>query len=225
MSPFFMEVNIEKSWFKLLSEEFKKKYFSDLVKYLKEEYANHIIYPPGRLIFSSFDLCPFDKLKVVIIGQDPYHGEGQANGLSFSVRDSVKHPPSLQNIFKERCTDLNLNIPDSGNLINWSKQGVLLLNSILTVRKSQPGSHRMRGWEIFTDRVIELISTKKNNIVFILWGAYAINKGNIIDKKKHLVLESPHPSPFSAHKGFFGSKPFSKTNNYLRLFEKKEINW
>tara|TARA_B100001287_G_scaffold274213_1_gene279092 strand:- start:232 stop:894 length:663 start_codon:yes stop_codon:yes gene_type:complete len=220
-----MKVNIEKSWSKQLNEEFKKKYFSDLVKYLINEYANHVIYPPGRLIFNSFNLCPFDKLKVVIIGQDPYHGEGQANGLSFSVRDNIKHPPSLQNIFKELHSDLNLNIPDSGSLINWSKQGVLLLNSILTVRKSQPGSHRMRGWEIFTDRVIELISNKKNNIVFILWGAYAMNKGIIVDKKKHLVLESPHPSPFSANKGFFGSKPFSKTNNYLRLFEKKEINW
>lgn len=220
-----MELNIEKSWLNILNEEFKKKYFTELVKYLKEEYANHIIYPPGKLIFNSFNLCPFDKLKVVIIGQDPYHGEGQANGLSFSVTDKTKYPPSLQNIFKERHSDLNLDIPVSGSLINWSIQGVLLLNSILTVRKSQPGSHRMRGWEIFTDRVIELISNKKKNIVFILWGAYAINKGIVIDKKKHFVIESPHPSPFSAHKGFFGSKPFSKTNNYLRLFEKKEINW
>lgn len=220
-----MEVKIEESWKKKLLSEFSKSYFLTLTSFVKDEYANHRVYPPGKEIFNAFAHCPFDQLKVVIIGQDPYHGPGQANGLCFSVRDGVKMPPSLVNIFKELVDDMGTEMPPSGNLEHWARQGVLLLNATLTVRASSPGSHQNQGWETFTDEVIKVVSAEKENVVFILWGAYAQKKGAVIDKSKHLVLESPHPSPFSAHSGFFGSKPFSKTNTYLKAKGLKEIDW
>ncbi len=220
-----MRPNIENSWKNLLNNEFKKEYFSSLMDFLINEYDNHIIYPPKKIIFNAFNMCNFKDIKVVIIGQDPYHKPNQAHGLSFSVVDDINQPPSLKNIFKELHNDLSIEISSSGNLTHWAKQGVLLLNSILTVRKGNPGSHKMKGWEKFTDSVIDLISKRKNNIVFLLWGLYAQQKGLYIDRNKHLVIESTHPSPFSAYKNFFGSKPFSKTNEYLRFYNKKEINW
>ena len=220
-----MKVNIEKSWHNLLENEFKKEYFLNLADFVISEYKSQIIYPPKNLIFNGFNQCSFNDVNVVIIGQDPYHGDGQAHGLSFSVPNKIKIPPSLQNILKELYSDLSIEIQNKGNLTKWSQQGVLLLNSILTVRRGVPGSHRMIGWEIFTDRVINLISQNKKNIVFILWGVYAQKKGKYIDRNNHLVIESAHPSPFSVNKGFFGSKPFSKTNDYLRFHKKKEINW
>ena len=220
-----MNVEIENSWKEKLEKEFEKKYFSDLVSFIRVEYSNYSIFPPGKLIFNTFNNCNFNNVKVVIIGQDPYHGAGQAHGLSFSVPKNIKPPPSLNNIFKELKYDLGINPPDSGDLLRWNKQGVLLLNSILTVRKGNPGSHQMKGWETFTDAVIEIISQQKKNIVFILWGAYAYKKGLKINKSKHLVIESAHPSPFSANKGFFGSKPFSKCNNYLIMHKKSPIEW
>ncbi|WP_370090532.1 uracil-DNA glycosylase [Ekhidna sp.] len=220
-----MSVKIEESWKKRLQDEFEKDYFQKLIEFVKEEYASKQIYPPGSLIFSAFDHCPFDEVKVVIVGQDPYHGKGQANGLCFSVADGVRHPPSLQNIFKEINTDLNIPIPQSGNLERWADQGVLLLNATLTVEASKAGSHQNKGWEDFTDRVLQIVSEEKENIVFILWGAYAQKKGAFIDSSRHLILKSPHPSPFSAHSGFFGSKPFSKTNQYLTSKGLIPINW
>ena len=220
-----MNVKIEKSWKKILNSEFKKEYFNSLVTFLKDEYKNNIIYPPGKKIFSSFDYCPFDKVKVVIIGQDPYHGINQANGLCFSVNKEIKIPPSLLNIFKEIKNDIGIDIPDHGNLKRWAIQGVLLLNSVLTVRKNLPGSHSNRGWETFTDKVISIISKNKNNIVFLLWGSYAMSKQKNIDQNKHLILTSSHPSPFSAYNGFFNSYHFSKTNKYLKKNNIKEIKW
>ncbi len=220
-----MSVKIEESWKERLKDEFGRDYFKQLIEFVKAEYASKQIYPPGSLIFSAFDHCPFDKVKVVIVGQDPYHGKGQANGLCFSVTDGIRHAPSLQNMFKEIHNDLNQPIPQSGNLERWADQGVLLLNATLTVEASKAGSHQNKGWEIFTDAVLKIVSEKKVDIVFILWGAYAQKKGNIIDASKHLVLKSPHPSPFSAHSGFFGSKPFSKTNQYLSSKGLTPINW
>ena len=220
-----MNVKIEKSWKKILNSEFKKEYFNSLVTFLKDEYKNNIIYPPGKKIFSSFDYCPFDKVKVVIIGQDPYHGINQANGLCFSVNKEMKIPPSLLNIFKEIKNDIGIDIPDHGNLKRWAIQGVLLLNSVLTVRKNLPGSHSNRGWETFTDKVISIISKNKNNIVFLLWGSYAMSKQKNIDQNKHLILTSSHPSPFSAYNSFFNSFHFSKTNKYLKKNNIKEIKW
>ncbi len=220
-----MEVKITDSWKLKLNDEFSKVYFSNLVQFVRDEYTNHKIYPPGKLIFSAFDHCSFEGLKVVILGQDPYHGSNQANGLCFSVNDGVKMPPSLVNIFKEIGNDLNVQIPTTGNLERWADQGVLLLNATLTVRSASPGSHQNKGWEEFTDAVIRKISEEKQGIVFLLWGAYAQRKGEIIDRNKHCVLESPHPSPFSADRGFFGCKHFSKTNEYLRISGLKEINW
>lgn len=220
-----MEIIIADSWKLKLYDEFSKVYFSNLVQFVRNEYANHKIYPRGKLIFSAFDHCSFKNLKVVIIGQDPYHGPNQANGLCFSVNDGVKMPPSLVNIFKEISNDLNKPIPSTGNLERWADQGVLLLNATLTVRSSSPGSHQNKGWEDFTDGVIRKISDEKQDVVFLLWGAYAQRKGEIIDRNKHCVLESPHPSPFSADRGFFGCKHFSKTNEYLRINGLKEINW
>jgi len=220
-----MDVKIESSWKKVLKDEFEKPYFKNLVEFVKNEYQTQTVYPPGNRIFSAFDFTPFDEVKVVIIGQDPYHGANQANGLSFSVADGVRHPPSLQNIFKELNSDLNVPIPQSGNLERWAKQGVLMLNATLTVRASQAGSHQKKGWEIFTDAVIQKLSDEKENLVFILWGAYAQKKGSIIDVSKHFIVKSAHPSPFSAYNGFFGSKPFSKTNEYLIQQNKKEIIW
>lgn len=220
-----MTVKIETSWKNHLSEEFDKPYFEQLISFVKFEYQTQTVYPPGKEIFSAFDYCHFDSVKVVILGQDPYHGEGQANGLCFSVRDGVRMPPSLVNIFKEIQSDLGKPIPKSGNLERWAKQGVLLLNATLTVRASSPGSHQNKGWETFTDAVIKKISDEKENIVFLLWGSYAQKKGEIIDRKKHHVLLSAHPSPFSADRGFFGNKHFSKTNEYLKTHHLPEIDW
>ncbi len=220
-----MSVKIEESWKKQLEKEFEKEYFKQLIAFVKSEYSQKRIYPPGSLIFSAFDHCAFEDLKVVIVGQDPYHGPGQANGLCFSVADGVRHPPSLQNIFKEIKSDLGLDIPASGNLERWADQGVLLLNATLTVEASKAGSHQNKGWETFTDAVLDVVSQEKEHIVFILWGAYAQKKGSFLDQKKHLILKSPHPSPFSAHSGFFGSKPFSKTNQYLTSKGLTCINW
>lgn len=220
-----MEVQIENSWKKLLKNEFEKDYFKQLVAFVKSEYSNHKIYPPGKLIFSAFEHTPFDKLKLVIIGQDPYHGQGQAHGLCFSVPKGIKFPPSLQNIFKELKSDLNIPIPEHGNLEHWADQGVLLLNATLTVRAKSPGSHQNKGWEQFTDSVIERIHEHKKGIVYILWGSYAQKKGHFINRDDNLVIESAHPSPFSVHRGFFGSKPFSKSNAYLKTRGLKAINW
>lgn len=220
-----VDVKIAESWKEKLIDEFESPYFQELTTFVKEEYKAHTVYPPGSEIFNAFDKCDFKQVKVVIIGQDPYHGPGQANGLCFSVRDNVKMPPSLVNIFKEIQSDLGKPFPPTGNLERWAQQGVLLLNATLTVRASSPASHQNKGWERFTDAVIRKISDEKNNIVFILWGAYAQKKGEVIDRTKHFVISSPHPSPFSADRGFFGSKPFSKTNDYLRSKGLVEIDW
>lgn len=220
-----MEVKISESWKVRLNKEFHQSYFTELVAFVKQEYANYRIYPPGRRIFAAFDHCSFDDLKVVIIGQDPYHGPDQANGLCFSVNDHIISPPSLVNIFKEIKSDLGKEIPPTGNLERWADQGVLLLNATLTVRAHSPGSHQNKGWEQFTDAVIRVVSEEKEGVVFLLWGAYAQRKGEIIDAKKHLVLKSAHPSPFAANRGFFGCKHFSKTNEYLRSKGKGEIDW
>ncbi len=220
-----MNVRMEESWKALLHEEFEKDYFQALVRFVKGEYSTQKIYPPGSLIFSAFDHCALEDLKVVIVGQDPYHGPNQANGLCFSVNDGLRHPPSLQNIFKEIKEDLDKPIPTSGNLKRWADQGVLLLNATLTVRAGQAGSHQNKGWETFTDAVLTCISEEKEGIVFILWGAYAQKKGSIIDELKHNVLKAPHPSPFSANNGFFGCKHFSKTNQYLQNKGLEPISW
>lgn len=220
-----MDVRIEDSWKSVLKAEFEKPYFKNLTDFVKSEYSIHTIFPPGRQIFSAFEHTPFDRVKVVIIGQDPYHGRGQANGLCFSVSDGIPFPPSLQNIFKELKDDLNVEIPKSGNLERWADQGVLLLNATLTVRESNAGSHQNRGWEQFTDAVIQKLSTEKQNLVFILWGSYAQKKGAVIDPSKHFIIRSAHPSPLSSYRGFFGSKPFSKTNQFLKSIGKEEIKW
>lgn len=220
-----MDVKIHESWKTELSYEFDKPYFLELTEFVKKEYQTNKVYPLGKDIFRAFSCCPFERLKVVIIGQDPYHGPNQANGLCFSVKEGIALPPSLQNIFKERADDLSKSPLPSGDLTFWANQGVLLLNATLTVRASSPGSHQNKGWEIFTDAVIKLISDKKEHVVFILWGAYAQNKGVIIDRQKHLIIQSAHPSPFSVYKGFYGSKPFSKTNTFLRSRGIMEIDW
>jgi uracil-DNA glycosylase len=220
-----MDVKIAPSWKTRLSEEFSKPYFIQLTEFVRSEYLSNRVFPPGHEIFRAFDACPFDDLRVVILGQDPYHGEGQANGLCFSVRPGVRMPPSLVNIFKEIKQDLGKQVPADGDLGRWANQGVLLLNATLTVRSSSPGSHQNKGWEVFTDAVIQKISNEKSNVVFLLWGAYAQKKGAVIDRNKHLVLMSAHPSPFSADRGFFGNKHFSKTNEYLRSKGLKEIEW
>lgn len=220
-----MEVNIEEGWKKVLSSEFEKDYFKDLVSFVKVAYKTKTIYPPANKIFAAFETTPFDKVKVVIIGQDPYHGPGQANGLSFSVNDGVKFPPSLQNIYKELADDLANPIPTTGDLSYWAKQGVLMLNATLTVEAASAGSHQKKGWEQFTDEVINQLNVKKENLVFILWGSYAQKKGLKIDRNKHYVIESAHPSPLSVYRGFWGSKPFSKTNDYLKSINSTSINW
>ena len=220
-----MDVKIASTWKSLLSEEFEKPYFEQLTGFIKNEYKTQTIFPRGVDIFKAFDSCNFDDVKVVIIGQDPYHGPGQANGLCFSVCEGVRFPPSLLNIFKEIRDDLGKPIPSSGDLERWARQGVLLLNATLTVKANTPGSHQNRGWETFTDAVIKKISDEKEGIVFLLWGAYAQKKGEIIDRSKHLVLMSAHPSPFSADRGFFGCKHFSKANAYLKSKGKTEIDW
>lgn len=220
-----MEVNIEESWKNVLKDQFNAPYFQSLAAFVKDEYARHTVYPAGKDIFRAFDNCAFDATRVVIIGQDPYHGSGQAHGLCFSVNDGVRTPPSLVNIFKELQADLGHPIPPSGNLLPWSHQGVLLLNATLTVRASTPGSHQNKGWEEFTDSAIKALSQKRDQLVFLLWGAYAQRKGAVIDADKHLVLKAAHPSPFAAHKGFFGCRHFSKTNAYLRQRGNPEIDW
>lgn len=221
-----MQVKIHQSWQNVLKDEFEKPYFDGLISFVKHEYSNARCYPKGSQIFSAFDYCPFDALKVVIIGQDPYHGAGQANGLCFSVNDTISFPPSLINIFKEIQNDLGKSIPQSGNLERWANQGVLLLNATLTVRESEAGSHQGKGWETFTDAVIQAISKEKENIVFLLWGSFAKQKGAKIDRVKHFVLETGHPSPLSANRGlWFGNKHFSQTNNYLARLEKSTIDW
>jgi uracil-DNA glycosylase len=220
-----MDIQIEPSWKKILSEEFSKPYFLKLSKTIKSAYLNKSVFPASQNIFKAFKLCPFDSIKVVILGQDPYHGPGQAQGLCFSVPNEISIPPSLKNIYKEIQTDIGTPIPKSGNIERWAKQGVLLLNATLTVENGQAGSHQKLGWEIFTDATIKKISDKKEHVVFLLWGKYAQAKSSLIDEKKHLVLKAPHPSPLSAHTGFFGCRHFSKTNQYLKENYLKEIEW
>lgn len=215
---------IEANWLKALKGEFDKEYFGKLKLFLEEERKQFKLFPPGSLIFNAFNLTPFDEVKVVILGQDPYHGQGQAHGLSFSVPDGVKAPPSLVNIFKEIHTDLGLPIPKTGNLTHWAQQGVLLLNATLTVRENQAGSHQNKGWELFTDAVIKTLSDQKTGLIFLLWGNYAKNKVPLIDSSKHLILTAPHPSPL-ARGGFFNCKHFSKTNEYLKQQGKEPIDW
>jgi uracil-DNA glycosylase len=220
-----MVVKIEASWKEKLRNEFEKEYFVRLSEFVKEEYRTKTIFPPGALLFNAFNLCPFDKIKAVIIGQDPYHGPGQAHGLCFSVREEIEFPPSLINILAEIESDLGYKTLPSGNLDRWAAQGVLLLNAILTVRAYRAGSHQRKGWEEFTDSVIRIINSDKKNIVFFLWGAYAQKKGVSIDRSKHLVLESVHPSPLSASRGFFGNKHFSRCNDYLVSKGIEPIDW
>ena len=220
-----MNVQIEESWKEQLTPEFEKDYFVRLTEFVRSEYRATTIYPPGKLIFNAFNLCPFDKVKVVIIGQDPYHGPGQAHGLCFSVNEGVPNPPSLQNIFKEIQSDLGTPIPPNGDLTRWANQGVLLLNATLTVQAHQAGSHQRRGWETFTDTAIRILAEEREHIVFILWGAYAQKKGAFIDRNKHLVLTSAHPSPLSAYNGFFGNKHFSRANEYLKMHGETGLDW
>jgi len=220
-----MNVNIEPSWKRALATEFEQPYFVKLTQFVKSEYQKTTVYPAPKKIFSAFEHCPFDKVKVVIIGQDPYHGAGQANGLCFSVNDNVAIPPSLQNIYKEIHNDLQTPIPTTGNLERWADQGVLLLNATLTVRAGQAGSHQGKGWEKFTDAVIKTLSDKTTGLVFLLWGNYAKQKGAVIDRTKHHVLTAAHPSPFSAYNGFFGCKHFSQTNSFLVAQGQTPITW
>ena len=220
-----MNVEIEESWKKHLAPEFEADYFSRLTDFIREEYTRYTVYPPGKLIFNAFNSCPFDKVKVVIIGQDPYHEPGQAHGLCFSVNDGVQFPPSLQNIFKEIESDMGTPAPASGNLTRWTEQGVLLMNATLTVRAHQAGSHQRKGWEEFTDAAIRHLAEEREHLVFILWGSYAQKKGAMIDRTKHLILSSAHPSPLSSYRGFFGNKHFSKANNYLQEHGKEPIVW
>jgi uracil-DNA glycosylase len=220
-----MKVKINKSWSKELDKEFEKEYFQKLTSFVKKEYLSKKVYPSPENLFRAFDLCPFNKTKVVILGQDPYHGPKQAHGLCFSVQTGTKNPPSLKNIFKEIEDDLNIKMSNSGDLSGWSKQGVLLLNATLSVLAGQAGSHQNRGWEEFSDAVIKTISSKKENIVFLLWGAYAGGKADLIDTNKHLILKAPHPSPLSSYRGFFGCKHFSKTNQYLEEYGQEGIDW
>ena len=220
-----MDVKISESWKNLLQEEFDKPYFEELTRFVKSEYSAGQVFPAGRNIFRAFDKCHFDRLKVVIIGQDPYHGVGQANGLCFSVDDGVQYPPSLQNIFKEIHDDIGSPIPSSGNLDRWAEQGVLLLNAVLTVRAHQAASHAGRGWEQFTDAVVRTIAQRKEGVVYMLWGNYAQRKGQIADPERNLILKSVHPSPLSVYRGFFGCKHFSKANDYLIQQGKEPIVW
>ncbi|SFE96505.1 uracil-DNA glycosylase [Sunxiuqinia elliptica] len=220
-----MDVKIESSWKEVLADEFNKEYFESLTEFVHQEYRTQKIYPPAKLIFNAFDQCPFDQVKVVILGQDPYHGPGQAHGLCFSVNDDIRFPPSLRNIFKELQQDVGKEVPTTGNLTSWAQQGVLLLNATLTVRAAQAGSHQKKGWETFTDAVIDKVNQLKENVVFILWGSYAIRKGEFIDQNKHLVLTSVHPSPLSASRGFFGNNHFSKTNSFLVEHGLEPVQW
>ena len=219
------DVRIAEDWKEVLHEEFNKPYFDELVGFVKQEYASGVVYPAGQNIFRAFDKCPFDKLKVVIIGQDPYHGPGQANGLCFSVARGVQFPPSLQNIFKEVQSDIGTPVPESGELDRWAEQGVLLLNAVLTVRAHQAASHAGRGWEKFTDAVVRAIAERKKEVVYMLWGSYAQKKGAIANPAKNLILKAVHPSPLSAYRGFFGCKHFSEANKYLESVGKSPIVW
>jgi uracil-DNA glycosylase len=220
-----VDVKIEPGWKSKLKPEFDKEYFVKLTDFVRAEYSKGAVYPPGSLIFNAFDVCPFEKVKAVIIGQDPYHGPGQAHGLCFSVKDGIDYPPSLVNIFKEIESDLGIRIKASGDLSRWAGQGVLLLNATLTVRAHQAGSHQRRGWEEFTDYVIKVLNDEKQNLVFFLWGAYAQKKGESIDRSRHLVLESVHPSPLSASRGFFGNRHFSRCNDFLSKNGISPIDW
>lgn len=220
-----MEVKIDESWKTRLNNEFEKEYFIRLAEFVREEYKTKIIYPPGGLIFNAFNLCPFERVKAVIIGQDPYHGPGQAHGLCFSVRDGIGFPPSLVNIFKEIESDLGIPVPPSGNLERWASQGVLLLNATLTVRAHLAGSHQRKGWEEFTDAAINILNKEKQKLVFFLWGAYAQKKGESINESNHLVLRSVHPSPLSASRGFFGNRHFSRCNEFLIKNGIEPIKW
>ncbi|MEC7754796.1 uracil-DNA glycosylase [Roseivirga sp. UBA1976] len=220
-----MTVKIEESWGRVLSPEFEKDYFRELTDFVKSEYATHTIYPKGKDIFRAFDACPFNDVKVVILGQDPYHGPGQANGLCFSVHEGVTFPPSLVNIFKEIRNDLGKEIPPNGSLERWARQGVLLLNATLTVRAHQAGSHQNKGWETFTDAVVKALASQKKGLVYMLWGSYAQKKAAIVSANENLVLKSPHPSPLSAHRGFFGCGHFSQANRYLEEKGFGQIEW
>ena len=220
-----MDVRIAEDWKAILAEEFEKPYFAALTDFVRAEYAAGEVFPTGKNIFRAFDKCPFDNLKVVIIGQDPYHGVGQANGLCFSVNDGVAFPPSLQNIFKEVSSDTGAPMPTSGNLDRWAEQGVLLLNAVLTVRAHQAASHAGRGWEQFTDAVVRAIAERKSGVVYMLWGSYAQRKGAIANPSNNLILKSVHPSPLSSYRGFFGCRHFSQANHYLRSIGKSEIIW
>lgn len=220
-----MNVQIEESWRQRLQTEFDKPYFKALTDFVRMEYQRGRCYPPGKLIFNAFNLCPFDQVKVVLIGQDPYHEPGQAMGLCFSVNDGIPFPPSLQNIFKEIHDDTGASVPASGNLTRWAQQGVMLLNATLTVREHQAGSHQGHGWETFTDAVIKVLAEQREHLVFILWGSYAQRKGAFIDRSCHLVLQSAHPSPLSAYRGFFGNKHFSQANEYLKAHGVEPIRW
>ena len=218
-------MKIEQSWKEQLALEFDKEYFKSLTDFVRQEYQSTTVYPPGSYIFNAFEHCPFDKVKVVILGQDPYHEPGQAHGLSFSVQDGIPYPPSLVNIFKELESDLGKPMPSSGNLLRWADQGVLLLNATLTVRAHLAGSHQNRGWETFTDAVIHKLADNRSHLVYILWGSYAQKKGAFIDASHNLVIKSAHPSPLAAYRGFFGSKPFSKANDYLIATGQEPIDW
>lgn len=220
-----MNIRLEESWKKVLASEIEMEYFKELTHFVREAYLQSAVYPPPKELFAAFDHCPFNQVKVVILGQDPYHGPGQAHGLSFSVKDSLPLPPSLKNIYKEINNDVGTDIPSSGNLERWAKQGILLLNSTLTVAAGAPGSHQGKGWEEFTDTVVTTLSTEREHLVFLLWGNYAKKKGAHIDRTKHLVLEAAHPSPLGAYKGFFGCKHFSKTNEYLEAHRQAPIAW
>ena len=220
-----MNVKIDPSWHTQLEKEFEKQYFKDLTDFVRKEYQTKRIYSPGSLIFNAFNVCPFSNVKVVLLGQDPYHGPNQAHGLCFSVNDKIPLPPSLQNIYKEIESDLNIKTYTTGNLERWAKQGVFLLNATLTVQSGMAGSHQGKGWETFTDAVIKILSQEKEHLVFLLWGSYAQQKASLIDEHKHLVLKAVHPSPLSAYRGFFGCRHFSKTNEYLRLNGLPEIDW
>jgi len=220
-----MDVKIDSSWKSRLANEFNAPYFEQLTTFVRDAYTHHQIFPPAKLIFNAFDLCPFDKVKVVIIGQDPYHGLGQAHGLSFSVNDDIPLPPSLKNIYQEIRSDLGIQPLSHGNLERWAKQGVLLLNATLTVQANLAGSHQKKGWETFTDSAIKAVANEKEHVVFLLWGNYAQQKAQYIDNTKHLVLTAVHPSPLSAHRGFFGCKHFSQTNQYLTEHGLEPINW
>jgi len=220
-----MDVKIEPYWKEALSGQFEEGYFKRLVSFVKEEYQTQIIFPAGKEIFNAFNLCPMNQIKVVILGQDPYHGPGQAHGLSFSVKPGIPFPPSLLNIFKEIKTDLGIDMPPNGDLTRWASQGVFLLNATLTVRAHEAGSHQGKGWEEFTDEVIRVINHNQSNVVFLLWGSFAQKKAGLIDAAKHLILKAPHPSPLSSYRGFFGCKHFSKANEYLKLKGQIPINW